>query len=350
MGGNDKKVTTDTYSPPSWVEGASRQAIDLGQKIGNQKYESYRGKRVAGLSENEQEGISRAGSASSYGRDDFNNASKYAERGTQQFGDANMQDYMNPYIKSALDPAAREIGEAGQRRENTLDAKASSMDAFGGSGAALQRSENSRNTIESISDLYGRGYAAAYESAVGIWGDERARDLQAAGRFESLGQSRVSAANMDVSSLMATGAIDRGVDQDSLDFDYKQFTEERDWDFRNLAGLISSIQGTKGSYSTTQTSTTENQEDKTAETVGMIMQVVAAMYSDERLKDNIIFAGMYMGHKLYTWTWNALAKSLGINTPEFGVIAQQVQHTGCVSEHSSGYLMVNYRRLFGEAS
>jgi hypothetical protein len=262
-----------------------------------------------------------------------------------------MQDYMSPYIKGALDPAAREIRQEGAREANALDARSASMNAFGGSRAALAQSENREKTLQGISDLYGEGYARAYESAVGIWGDERARDMQAAGRFQDLGQARMNAAETDISTLMTTGATNRGIQQALMDFDYQQFTENRDWDFRNLAGLIAAIEGTKGSYSTTQKTTSRVKKDNTAEIVGAIAQIVSSAYmsSDERLKDNIRYLCTYMGHRLYTWTWNAVALSFGINTPECGVIAQEVIHTDCVMIHPvHGYLMVNYRRLFGE--
>jgi hypothetical protein len=266
-----------------------------------------------------------------------------------QFKDANMEDYMNPYIKGALDPVAREINEAGRTEQNRLEGMASSMNAFGGSRAALAQSQNREKTIQGISDLYGQGYAAAYQSAVGIWGDERARDMQAADRFAQYGDAAVNMNEIDISTLMTTGAMDRGIQQAAMDFDYQQFIEERDWDFRALSGMLAALQGTKGSYSTTQTTKEETSTDDTMEWVGAIAQVVAAIYSDEGLKDNIICVGKYMGHKLYTWTWNAAAVALGINTPEFGVLAQEVTHTGCVVRNPvTGYLMVNYRRLFGD--
>jgi len=350
VGGSDKKKTKTTYEPPSWVEDASRDAIGIGQRIAGQEYQAYSGQRVAPLSANEREGIQKAGTSSQYGQADWAKAEGALERGTQQFKDANMDDYMNPYIKSALDPVAREISQEGQRQGSAIDAKAASMNAFSGSRSALAKSEVTEKTIQGISDMYGQGYARAYESAVSIWGDERTRDMQAAGRFQELGQARVNAAETDISTLMTTGATDRSIQQSLMDFDYQQFTEERDWDFRGLSALLASIQGTKGSYSTTQTTTEATKTDNTAEIVGAIAQIVAAIYSDERLKDNITFIGMHMGHRIYTWTWNALAQVLGINTPTIGVLAQEVQHTGHVIERD-GLLMVDYHSLFaGETS
>lgn len=276
--GKKKQTQTQTYTPPSWVSDASQQAIGIGQRIGNQQYEAYGGERVAGLSGNERQGVEMASQTAGAAQPYYKQSAALAERGSQQFKDANMQDYMNPYIKGALDPAAREVRQEGARGAMALDAKASSMDAFGGSRAALMRSENTEKTIQGISDIYGKGYAMAYESGVNIWGAERARDMQASGRFQDIGTSVSNANRTDISTLMATGATDRGIQQAMKDFDYQQFTENRDWDFRNLGGLIAALEGTKGSYGTTSTGTTESSGGEFAQALGIAATLVGAFY------------------------------------------------------------------------
>lgn len=363
MGGSSKKRTTTTYTPPEWVTQASQDAIGMGQRISRQQYRPYEGQRIAEMSGNEVRGYALAQENIGKYQPYYNKAmatsekgQQYLERGTQQFKDANIQDYMNPYIKGALDPAAREIREAGARDAMALNARASSMDAFGGSRAALMRSENEANTYQQISDLYGRGYAQAYESAVNVWGGERARDLEAAGRFQmmsdqyrQMGEGAYQMGAQDVSTLLTTGAMERSIRQAGMDFDYQQWKEGRDWDLRGLSALLASIQGTKGSYEHTTTSKTKVKKDNTAEYVGAAVQLIgmAMMFSDERLKENIRFVKTINGLDFYTWTWNAIARSLGFGGfPTVGVIAQEIDQD-FVMEHESGYLMVDYGRLLG---
>ena len=343
MGGKSKKKTTSTYTPPAWVHNASKQAVEIGSRIGSTDYQEYGGERVAGLSENEQIGMKMARDNVGIGQPYFDKAENYAERGTQSWADSDQSKFINPYIKGALDPAGRELREEGARGQNALDAQATSMDAFGGSRAALAQSENREKTIQGLSDLYGKGYADAYNFGAQIFGDERARDMEAAGRFQTLGGAVIDQSQTDISTLMTTGATDRSIEQAMLDFDFQQFVTERDWDFRQLMGVVASLEGTKGSYSTTQTSETVVETDNTAEVVGAIAQVVSAAYmSDARLKDNII----HIGNGIYTWTWNAIAKAIGCDwQPTIGVIAQQ--HPEHCIVGPQGYLMVNYRSLFG---
>ena len=83
-------------------------------------------------------------------------------------------------------------------------------------------------------------------------------------------------------------------------------------------------------------------------TVGAISNALYAGMgaSDRRLKQNIEYICSYMGHRIYSWAWNDLAKALGINTPTIGVIAQEVEDTGHVYTGPDGYLMVDYNGLF----
>lgn len=278
MGKKKKESTKQTYTPPSYIQSGAQQAMQIGTRIGNQQYEEYGGERVAGLSANEQQGIDMASSTAGASQPYFQQAGALANRGTQQFSDADMSQYMNPYIKNALDPAAREIRQEGAREQNALDDRSSSMDAFGGSRAALMQSESREKTLQSVSDLYGKGYAAAYESGVNIWGDERARDMQGAGRFMEIGNAVTNANSTDISTLMATGATDRGVQQSMRDFDYQQFIESRDWDFRNLGGVIAALEGTKGSYETTQTTTSEKSGGEFAQMIGLAATILGTFY------------------------------------------------------------------------
>ncbi len=276
--GSKKQKTTQTYTPPSWVQGAARQAVGLGQRIGSQRYEQYGGDRIAGLSENEQMGLEMARQTAGAAQPYMEEAAGLARRGAQQFVDADIDQYMNPYIKQALDPAAREIREQGLREQQALRGRAASMGAFGGSRAALMQAEAQERTTQELSDLYGEGYARAYDSAVNIWGSERARDLQTAGRLQDLGTALTQANVTDISTLMTTGATDRSIQQALRDFDYQQFIEERDWDFRNLGGLIAALEGTKGSYETKQTTKSKQSGGELAQAIGVAATLVGAFF------------------------------------------------------------------------
>ena len=52
---------------------------------------------------------------------------------------------------------------------------------------------------------------------------------------------------------MATGGLQRVLDQGQLDFNYQQFLENRDWSVTNLQPLLNAIAAAKGANMTTTT-------------------------------------------------------------------------------------------------
>ena len=110
------------------------------------------------------------------------------------------------------------------------------------------------------------------------------------------------------------------------------------------------ILGTGVSGMPTQSTQTSQKKTGVGDVLGTSAQL-AAMYmmmsSDERLKDNIELIGNEKGYNIYSWTWNKVAKKLGINSPTTGVLAQEVMkiNPDAVSVNDNGYYMVNYGAL-----
>tara|TARA_R110000823_G_scaffold201784_1_gene332633 strand:+ start:6634 stop:7602 length:969 start_codon:yes stop_codon:yes gene_type:complete len=76
--------------------------------------------------------------------------------------------------------------------------------------------------------------------------------------------------------------------------------------------------------------------------------LLGGLFSDERLKDDIKYEGKTKsGINLYSWTWNSIAKAMSINSPEFGVIAQEVMKIipSAVSMDKSGFYKVDYSEV-----
>jgi len=72
-----------------------------------------------------------------------------------------------------------------------------------------------------------------------------------------------------------------------------------------------------------------------------------AIFSDERLKDNLKLIAKDGIYNIYEWEWNSIAKTLGIISKPVGVLAQEILliKPEAVSLDRSGYYMVNYGAL-----
>jgi hypothetical protein len=83
--------------------------------------------------------------------------------------------------------------------------------------------------------------------------------------------------------------------------------------------------------------------------MGQVVGIASTLFgmSDIRLKDNVTHIGIDRGYNIYSWDWNEKALELGVNTPTYGVMAQEVLETNpdAVELMDNGYYAVNYGEL-----
>jgi len=250
-----KKQTTETKIP-TWLEEGSKQAVQRGQEIADREYIPYEGERIAGMDPQEQRAYEMAGEGVGAYQPYLDRAEELTERGAQSFLDADMEAYMNPYVKGALDPAARELREETARQVGQRGQEAGMMGAFGGARQAIAESETRRGGTEAISDLYQKGYEKAFESGAAKFAEDRNVAARGAEQFRALSAQSQQQMTQDIQNLMSTGGLKRSLKQAGLDFDYQQFIEARDWDITNLQPLLAAV-GTVP-YGTTTTATSKS--------------------------------------------------------------------------------------------
>ena len=146
------------------------------------------------------------------------------------------QQYMNPYLQAALNP---QLDEA--RRQADISAmknrsRLTRSGAFGGSRQAIMDAEADRNLQQNLSNITGQGYAAAYDKAVNLFGQEEDRSRQ--------GQMDVNQYIQNVLNAQATGGREqRGIESEGIAADIRQFETERDFPYQQLKFQSGLLQG-----------------------------------------------------------------------------------------------------------
>ena len=205
------------------------EMLGKGQALGNQDYEAYMGPLTAGESDLQTKAFGGIGG--------LNIPSDQMGGFTSQaFDAAAAQQYMNPYIMSALQP---QIDEA--RRQSEIDrvANASRMTkagSFGGSRQAVLDAENQRALQSNLAGITGRGYLDAYNQAMGQFNREQDRGLTAQEKTNQYGLAALGA-------QADAGAIQRGIETEGITADRQQFEEERDFPYRQVQYMQSLLQG-----------------------------------------------------------------------------------------------------------
>ena len=257
------------------MERGSEHAVARAREIADRPYVEYGGERIAGMGAAEQQAMNLAQTEAGAWKADLGRSREFAEQAAQPFTEFDMSEYMNPYIKGALDPAARELREEMARQTNQVGQQAGMVNAFGGSRQAILESETRRGGTEAIGDLYGRGYAQAFESARDQVNRDRSASARAADQFRATGMQGQQQLTGDIQNLLTTGGLERNLRQAGLDFDYQQFVEARDWDITNLQPLLAALSTVP--YSETNTQTTKSKKSALSVVAGIGMTAFGAV-------------------------------------------------------------------------
>jgi len=85
------------------------------------------------------------------------------------------QQYMNPYLQAALDPQLAAARRQSELTRSQDAGRAAQAGAFGGSRSFIMDAERERNTEQLLSDITGKGYASAFDTAQGQFNTEQQR-------------------------------------------------------------------------------------------------------------------------------------------------------------------------------
>jgi hypothetical protein len=140
------------------------------------------------------------------------------------------------------------------------------------------------------------------------------------------------------------GADRRAMTQSTIDRDMARYEYDANAPQNALRNYMAMVTGDYGS-TTSQTTPGESGLSQ----MGQIAGIASTLWgmSDIRLKDNIIHIGTDKGYNIYSWDWNREALELGVDTPTYGVMAQEVLETNpdAVELMDNGYYAVNYGEL-----
>lgn len=168
------------------------------------------------------------------------------------------------------------------------------------------------------------------------------QNLTGAGLLGDLGQQQQAMNINGASALNSFGTQEQELQQANLERAYQEFLRQQGYNQQqigNQLGLLGSIP-TMYAGATTKGKQTTTSTPSTASMAGSALQI-ASLFSDRRLKTGITPLGQRGEHNWYRYryVWDAP------DVTREGVMADEVMHTGAVSVHPSGYLMVDYGAL-----
>lgn len=143
------------------------------------------------------------------------------------FTSADAMQYMNPYLMAALQPQLDEATRQSQIQNLANRAAATRAGGLGGAGSALMQSEAQRNLQSQLAKITGEGYRSAFDKAQEQFNVEQQRQMAATKQAQDYGLSALQ-------KQAELGGVQRGIEQEGLTADIKQFEQERDFPYKQL--------------------------------------------------------------------------------------------------------------------
>ena len=281
--GSKKKTeeTTDNTVDP-FTQNMINTAASNARGFGEQAYTPYTGERVAGVSDMETNALSNYMGNNVSNRGFVEQGLSMAQQGaqytpdqiqSQNFTDADISGYMNPYMENVIGNALSDIDRREMASAENIDAQASKASAFGGSRQAIQQAENTRNFSEiaakTAAQLRQQGYEDAanrvqadaqrqltadqYNQSAGLRGaDMRARSAdQVANMAGQLSEADLRAYNLE----NQYGQTQRQLEQAQLDAMYNEAIRQYDDTYRRSNIELGILGGTPQIVDSNRTTT-----------------------------------------------------------------------------------------------
>lgn len=276
----EKDVSKTTSIDPA-VQAFRDQLFGLASSQYNRPFQKFTGTRFAPFTEDMNqymEGVRGLGASPGYGTvaSSYQNLMNRGAPQTEQrsFLNANIQDYMNPYNAQVRDATINQYRDALANNLNQVGANAMQ---FTGGGAGyndaealergVARAQTNKGMFDSLARLNQQGYDRATGLAMQDMAGMRATDqfnalrqqaqdslgLQATSGLQNVTNAQRQERLQNLALQKQLGQMTQGFDQAQRDFDYQQFTEERDLPYKNLSMLAQILGASPTSQTTTGT-------------------------------------------------------------------------------------------------
>jgi hypothetical protein len=283
-GGGAPSKSTQVSELPDWAKGYAKDALARTgalTDINQNPYQAYDAPRIAGFNPMQQQAQQQAagmttapqlsgatGMAAEAGLRALDQRYDPTQFSAGQFGQADAQQYMSPYMQSVVDIQQREAQRNADIAGTQRNAQAVGAGAFGGSRQAIMDSEAARNLATQKGDIQAQGSQAAFQQAQSQFNADQARRMQAqqlaeqskqygagfglqglstalqsAGQLGALGGQQF-AQGMDINKLQsAYGGQQQALEQQGLSQGYQDFLNQQNYPYKQLGFMSDMIRG-----------------------------------------------------------------------------------------------------------
>lgn len=208
-GANPNLGATQETNLAPWVGDYVGDMLGKSQALAGEGYKAFKGPLSAGTSPLQKQA--------------FTSAQQINPQAT--FDIAAAQQYMNPFVETALKPQLDEMRRQAEISRLNTAGRLSKAGAFGGGRQAIMESELLRNLGQQQALTTGKAYETAFDKAMGQYNRSREQQLQ------------------DVGALAGLGAQERQIEQQGIEQLRGEFEKQRQFPYEQLKFQQSMLTG-----------------------------------------------------------------------------------------------------------
>jgi hypothetical protein len=317
-----------TYDIPDYLKEFQSSLLDRANVESRGAYQGYTQDRIAPLS------TAETAAGGIIAGEMYPLAGGLANIGAQKFDTAMAQSYMNPYSNTVISGVMGDLEEQYQKNLRGINQGAVGAGAFGGARHGVERGLAGERYLDTVADTTARLRQAGFESgAQRFQADRQAELASAGGQLQALGGVQ--------QQLGQFGALGRGLEQQKLIEEYRDFIEEREYPREQVrfgAGILAGAPiRSYGQERTGMVGQVFGQPSIAGQLAGL-GAAYGSMQSDIRLKENVKRIGQSpSGINIYSFNF------IGNKDQYEGVMAHEVPYASTVDD--TGYWRVDYSQL-----
>lgn len=213
----------------NWAGPYVTEMLGRGQALASQPYQAYTGPLTAGQSALQTQAFQGVAGLTIP-------TEQMTGYTPQSFTAESAQQYMNPYLMSALQPQIDEARRQADIARVEQAGRLTRAGAYGGGRQAIMESELNRNLLQNLAGITGTGYKQAFDTAQQQFNVEQQRLADQQQRAREYGLATLG-------RQAELGGVQRAIEQEGVAADLGQFKEERDYPYKQVQYMQSLLQG-----------------------------------------------------------------------------------------------------------
>ena len=161
----------------------------------------------------------------------------------QQFGQAQADQYMSPYIQSVIQAQQRDAARQSAIQGTQQQAQATQAGAFGGARDAIMRAERERNLALQQGDIQAAGLQNAYTNAQNQFIADTSRGLQGYAALGSQGQNLYGQTTSNMNLQNALGSQQQQQVQNLLNVGNQNYNAEQNYPYKQIGFMSDIVRG-----------------------------------------------------------------------------------------------------------